>query len=151
MSFNATVDLRLAPSVRLLKIGSTLHVVPLALLPFAMQPGWPMLLLVAAIGGSWLALRRNPALGFGPKALTRLVWHAEGAFSVHDAAGREQPARLLGESLRHPILLVLRFRLGDGSTRSRLIGGDEAPPEQLRRLRARLSVWRDPDPETSPP
>lgn len=140
MSFETTVDVSLQPSVRLLKWVSTLHVLPLAALPFAMQPGPAMWVLIAAFGGSWLWLRRHPALGLGRKALVRLIWNADGSWTVRDAAGRQQGAELLGDSVRHPRLLVLRFRLADGVTRTRLIAGDEAEPEGLRRLRARLSM-----------
>ena len=140
MSFSSTVDVALRPSVSLLKIGSTLHILPLAALPFAMQPGPVMVALITAFAGSWFWLRRNPALGFGPKALVRLTWHADGTWTVHDASGQQQAATLLGNSLRHPRLLVLRFRVADGKTRTRLLGGDEADADLLRRLRARLSV-----------
>lgn len=140
MSFETTVDVTLQPSVRLLKWVSTLHIVPLATLPFAMQPGPAMWALIAAFGGSWFWLRRHPALGFGKKALLRLIWNADGGWTVRDASGHQHAAMLEGDSLRHRQLLVLRFRLATGGTRTRLIGGDEAEPELLRRLRARLSV-----------
>lgn len=140
MSFANTVDLTLQPSVRLLKWVSTLHMLPLAALPFAMQPGPAMWALIAAFGASWLWLRRHPALGFGRKALRRLVWNADGSWTLHDATGAQHAAELRGDSVRHPLLLVLRFRLADGSTRTRLIAGDETAPDALRRLRARLSV-----------
>ena len=140
MSFGTTVDLVLQPSVRLLKWVSTLHILPLAALPFAMQPGPAMWALIAAFGGSWLWLRRHPALGFGRKALLRLVWNADGSWTLHDATGAQHSAELLADSVRHPQLLVLRFRLSDGAVRTRLVAGDETAPEGLRRLRARLSV-----------
>lgn len=140
MSFANTVDLTLQPSVRLLKWVSTLHILPLAALPFAMQPGPAMWALIAAFGGSWLWLRRHPALGFGKKALLRLVWNADSSWTLHDAVGTQHMAELRSDSVRHPQLLVLRFRLADGTTRTRLIAGDETAPDALRRLRARLSV-----------
>lgn len=140
MSFETTVDLSLRPSLRLLKWVSTLHVLPLAALPFAMQTGPAMWALIAGFGGSWLWLRRHPVLGLGRKALVRLIWNADGSWTVRDAAGQQQSAELRGDSVRHPRLLVLRFRLADGGTRTRLIAGDEADPELLRRLRARLSM-----------
>ncbi|MDP3856326.1 MAG: hypothetical protein Q8Q73_01045 [Stagnimonas sp.] len=140
MSFETTVDVRLQPSLRLLKWVSTLHILPLATLPFAMQPGPAMWALIAGFGGSWLWLRRHPALGFGNQALLRLTWNADGSWTVSDARGQPQAATLQDDSLRHARLLVLRFRLASGGTRTRLIAGDEADPELLRRLRARLSV-----------
>ncbi len=136
----ATLDLSLLPSVRLLKIASTLHIVPLALLPFAMQPGLPMGVLAAAFAASWFSLRRNSALGFGAKALTRITLAGEGA-TVHDQAGRQHAATLLGEqSILTSQLILLRFQLQNGGTRTRAIGGDELAPDLLRRLRVRLST-----------
>lgn len=140
MSFETTVDVSLRPSLKLLKWLSTLHVLPLALIPFAMQPGLPMALLIAALALSWFSLRRHAVFGYGRRALRRLVWQADGRWSVYEAADRPLSAELETGSLRHPRLLLLRFRLDGGGHRTRLIGGDEADPELLRRLRARLST-----------
>lgn len=140
MSFETTVDVSLRPSLKLLKWLSTLHVLPLALIPLAMQPGLPMALLIAALALSWFRLRRHAVFGFGRRALRRLTWHADGHWTVYEAAERPLAAELEAGSLRHPRLLLLRFRLAVGGHRTRLIGGDEADPELLRRLRARLST-----------
>ena len=140
MSFETTVDVPLRPSLRLLQWLSTLHVVPLALIPFAMQPGLAMTLLIGALALSWFSLRRQAAFGFGRRALRRLVWHADGRWSVYDAGAQPLVAELEPGGLRYPSLLLLRFRLEGGGRRTRLIGGDEADPELLRRLRARLSL-----------
>jgi toxin CptA len=137
-SFGATIDLALRPSLRALRWIFFAHVVVLALLPFAIQPGRPMLLLAAALAVSWLWLRRHPALGFGPRALTRITWHAGGDWSLQDAVGQKSDAELLGSSYVHPQLLVLNFRLRDQQRRTRVLLGDECESEQLRRLRARL-------------
>jgi hypothetical protein len=51
-------------------------------------------------------------------------------------------AQLLDNSVVHPQLLLLRFRLPDGKTANRLILGDETAAELLRRLRARLALRR---------
>lgn len=139
-SFAATIDLQLRPSTRALKLLFTLHLVPVGILPFAMQPGQPMILLAAAFAVSWLCLRRHPAFGFGQRALARLTWHAEGNWTLREQSGLSSEATLQGNSYLHPRLLVLNFKLKDGSRRSRAILGDEASAEQLRRLRARLST-----------
>lgn len=143
-SFAGTIDLQLRPSLRALKLLFALHLVPVAILPFAMQPGQPMIVLAAAFALSWLWLRRHPVFGFGPRALARLTWHAEadadaGTWSVREQSGLSSTAELLGNSYVHPKLLVLNFRLKDGTRRSRAIFGDEATPGQLQRLRARLA------------
>ena len=141
-SFVSTVDLTLRPSLRALQWLSVLHVVLIGLLPLAMQPGpmlWAMLALFAA---SWFGLRRHPVFGFGHKALVRLVWHAEGGWTLHDGAGRCFKAELLPGSYIHPQVQVLNFRSEQGKRYSRALLGDEATPELLRRLRARLLLER---------
>ena len=98
-----------------------------------------MVAMTAAVAASWLWTRRHRAFGHGLRALSRMTWHAEGGWSVHDAAGSHD-AELLGSSLVHDLLLVLEFRLRDGARRSRALLGDEADEDLLRRLRARLTV-----------
>lgn len=139
-SAERTLELVLRPSVKALKVVSTLHLLPLALLPFAMAPGPAMWALIAAFGASWFWLRRHAVFGFGKKALVRLRWHPDDRWTVYEAGGAGHPARLMGDSTRHPGVLVLRYALEDGGTRTRLIAGDECDAESLRRLRARLSV-----------
>ncbi len=142
MSFATTVDLRLQPSLKLLKVVSTLHIVPLALLPFAMQPGPLMWALIVAFAASWFWLRRHAVFGYGKTALRRIVWHADDSWTLHQANGVEHTATLKGDSSRHPQLLILRYALKGGGSRTRLIAGDEAEADSLRRLRARLSVGK---------
>lgn len=138
-SFASTIDLSPGPSMRAFKLLFWLHVIPIGILPFAMQQGPMMLGLLALIALSWFSLRRHPVFGFGPKALTRLTWHAEGGWTVYDKAG-EYPAELQGNSTIHNALLVLNFRLKNGTRRTRVLMGDEIDAEQMRQLRARLSV-----------
>ena len=140
MSFDATLDLRPRPSQRALMWAFGPHLLVAAMLPLAMEPGWPMAVLAGAIGLSWLRLRRHPALGFGPHALNRLTWHPEGEWTVHEASGHSFEAELDGSTLTHPQLLVLNFKLKTGGRRTRVLLGDELEPELMRRLRARLSV-----------
>jgi toxin CptA len=139
-SFASTVDLTLRPSMRALQALFWLHLGLIALLPFALQPGPVLWVLLALFGASWFGLRRHPALGFGPKGLVRLVWHAEGHWTLHDGAGRQFEASLKGHSYVHPALSVLNFQLKPGGSRSRVLMGDEAEAEPMRRLRARLGA-----------
>lgn len=136
----STVDVRLQPSLRAFQAVFVLHLFPAGLIPFAMQPGTPMLLLIAAIGASWLWLRRHPAFGYGARAISRITAHADGHWTIGDARAEAQAAELLPHSLVHPWLLVLNFRLADGSRRTRVMAGDEADADALRRLRVRLSA-----------
>lgn len=140
-SFASTVDLMLQPSHRALRAIFVLHVAVLGLIPFAMQQGPAMLVLLAAVGLSWMYVRRHAALGLSPQSITRMVWHADGRWTLHRAKSEPAEAELLPGSLVHPWLLVLRFRLtASGATVSRIIAGDELPEPLLHRLRARLSV-----------
>lgn len=139
--FDATIDLAPRASLRALTLLFWLHVGVLAGLMFALSPGPAMAGLAALSALSWLWTRRHPTFGFGPRALTRLTWHADGTWTVHDAAGGST-AELLGNTLVHEYLLVLNFRLQDGSRRTRALLGDELDTELLRRLRARLRLER---------
>lgn len=135
----STIDLKLRPSLTALKLLFVLHLVPVGLLPFVLEPGQPMILLAGAFAVSWIWLRRHPVIGYGPRALARLVAHEQGHWTLYDGSGRPAEGELLADSYVHPRLLVLRFKLKDGSTRRRAILGDEASPESLRQLRARLT------------
>lgn len=137
-SFAATTDLNLRPSFRAHRYLFGLHVLGLCLALAALPQGWPMLLLSAAFGASWLWLRRHAAFGFGHRALVRLVWQADGQWLVVDSAGRRDEAELLSNSCVHSRLMVLNFRLKSGARRTRVVLGDELGVDPLRRLRARL-------------
>ena len=137
-SFDATIDLKLKPSMRALQWIFALHVIPVALLPLAMNPSPTLVIIVGAFAVSWLWLRRHPAFGFGHRAIVRLLWNSDGTWLLEDAEGRKSQAALLPNSYVHARLMVLNFKLGTGMKRSRVLLGDEADVELLRRLRARL-------------
>lgn len=137
-SFEATIDLKLKPSMRGLQWIFVLHIIPVGVLPFAAKPGPQLAMLVGAFAISWLWLRRHPALGFGKRALKRLLWNADGSWLVEDHEGRRSEAQLLPSTYVRPRLMVLNFVLNSGGKRTRILLGDEADPEILRRLRARL-------------
>ncbi len=137
-SFASTVELRLQPSQRLLRAALLLHVACLILLVLAEPPTAALLALAAAVGASWLWVRRHPALGFGPRAIDRMRVHADGRWTLQLGRGEPFDADLLDDAIVRGPLLVLRFRADDGRIHARALGGDEASPEMLRRLRARL-------------
>lgn len=138
-AFSATIDLRLKPSLRGMQFVVGLHVLAATLAMIAQPPDHLGLALSGLLLVSWFSLRRHPVFGFGRKALTRLTWHADGPkWSVETSAGAASDALLLPSTVVTHHLLVLNFRLADGSRRSRAILGDEAEAELLRRLRARL-------------
>ena len=126
--------------MRALRGAFALHLLCFALLLAAQPPIVPMLALTAVFAGSWAWVRRHAALGLGAHAWTRLIWHAEGGWTLHRADARLAEAELLPDSIVRPSVIVLRFRLQDGRSTVRILLGDELPPEALRRLRARLST-----------
>lgn len=138
-SYADALELRLRPSARMHRLLLVLHAVALALLPFSMRGGLPMLAVAALIAASWLWLRRHPALGFGPRALSRLIWHRDARWTIETATGTAFEAELMDSSRIGAPLQVLHFRCADGRRRSRALLGDELPPELRRRLRMRLS------------
>jgi toxin CptA len=140
--FDATIDLAPRPSLRALSLLFWIHTAVLVLALAALKPGLPMALLAAGVAVSWFWTRRHPAFGYGKRALTRLTWHAEGGWTLHDASGAQFDGELQGNSLAHDALLILNFRLKDGGRRSRALLGDEVDEELLRRLRARLRMAR---------
>ncbi len=136
--FNTSLDLSLRPSIRAVLVLSVLHIGAIGLMVMAGPPRWAGLLMAFLFLMSWFSLRRHPAFGYGPKALTRLISHAEGGWTVETARGQRDDAELLGSSVVQSWIMVLNFRLKDGSHRSRAVVGDELDADALRRLRARL-------------
>jgi toxin CptA len=141
-AFGATIDLSPRASVRAVTVLFALHVAVLLLVLVALRPGGGMALIAGLVLLSWILVRRHPVFGYGPNALVRLTWDVEGRWSVHDRRGARWDAELLSSSLVHERLLVLNFRLQDGTRRARALLGDELDPESLRRLRARLALER---------
>lgn len=146
-----TVDLILKPSARAHHWLFWLHVIPLVLLPMSMRVSEPvMLALVIGIGLSWVWLRRHPAFGYGPRAWVRIVANADGRWTLERANRERVESALLGDSTVQSWLLILNFRDVEGRRYTRILLGDEAPGEALRRLRARLAAGpTDAGPETS--
>ncbi|SFF55127.1 hypothetical protein SAMN04488120_10869 [Fontimonas thermophila] len=136
----ATIDLNLRPSMRVWRAAFALHLVCLLLLVAAQPPTLPLLMLAMMVAVSWWWVRRHAALGFGPRALVRLIGHADDRWTLQRADGTRIDAVLLGDSIVRGPVLVLRFAADDGKRAVRLIGGDELSTEALRRLRAHLST-----------
>lgn len=135
-----TLDLSPRPSLRALRWAFALHGLCIVLLLAAQPPAPALLALAGAIGASWLWVRRHPALGFGPKAWTQLIRHADGRWTVRRASGQTQQAELADDAIVRGPVLILRLRLEDGVCATRVLCGDELPDELMRRLRAGLST-----------
>lgn len=146
-----TVDLILKPSARAHQWLFWLHAIPLALLPVSMRFSEPvMLALVVVIGLSWVWLRRHPAFGHGPRAWVRIVANPDGRWTLERAKRERVEAVLLGDTYVQSWILILNFRSAEGGRCTRIVMGDEAEEDALRRLRARLAAGpADAGPETS--
>jgi toxin CptA len=140
------VDLVLKPSGRSHHLLFWVHVLPLALLPMALDAQPALVLVALAIGASWLWVRRHPAFGHGPRAIARITADPQGGWTIANARGQQSAASLLGDSTVLSWVLILNFRTADGHRRTRVLLGDEAAPEALRRLRVRLAAGL-PDPD----
>lgn len=141
MTSSAVVtELALQPSYRALHFLLPLHAAPLAAIPlfYRGEAVWPPLLLAVVVGASWLYVRRHPALGFGRRALVRILAHEDGEWMLEDGDGEHHAARLASGTVVLSRFLVLNFKLRDGGRRTRLLLGDEAEEQPLHRLRAYL-------------
>lgn len=136
--FSTSLDLSLRPSVRAVAWVSVLHMAAITLVVLSAPPKWVGLGMALLFLLSWFSLRRHPAFGYGPRALTRLIWHAEGGWTVESARGGREDAELLGGSVVQSWIMVLNFRLKAGGKRTRVLVGDELDADPMRRLRARL-------------
>lgn len=135
--FSTSLDLSPRPSVRAVAWLSALHMAAIVLVVLSAPPKWVGLGLSLLFLVSWFSLRRHPVFGYGPRALTHLIWHAEGGWTVESARGRDD-AELLNGSVVQSWIMVLNFRLKQGGKCTRVLVGDELNADQMRRLRARL-------------
>lgn len=138
--FGDTIEFEPGPSARAVIALFWVHTLPLALVLATPLQGPVMAGLALVVGGSWLWLRRHPAFGFGPRALVKLRWAAEGEWTLAAARGERLLGRLSGSSVVLGPVLILNFDIDGGGRRTRILMGDETPPEIQQRLRARLSV-----------
>ncbi len=138
--FGDTIEFEPGASARAVIALFWVHAVPLALVLATPLQGPVMAGLALLVGGSWLWLRRHPVFGFGPRALVKFRWEADGGWALTSATGEQLKGRLEGNSVLLGPVLVLSFRLDGGGGRTRLLMGDETPPAIQQRLRARLSV-----------
>jgi hypothetical protein len=150
-SFDATIDLRPAPSARALKGLLWLHMAALLLVLLVVPQGYSSMLAAALMGVSWWRLRRHSALGYGPRALERMTWHPDGHWSLWGVGGWRREARLRTDSRRYAGCLILRFEDADGRRHTRILVGGELPDEQLRRLWVRLRLRGGDSTETGTP
>lgn len=124
-----------------------LHLTVVALVFLAQPPKWPALAIAALVFVSWVSLRRHAAFGYGPRALRRLIAHAEGGWTIEQAAATPERAERLPGAPVTSALTIVRFKTDAGRSYARVLVGDEADAESLRRLRARL-LQGEPPPAT---
>ena len=137
---NLALDVALRHSALAHQLMFWLHVLPLALLPMAMDTGALAVVIALAIGLSWVGVRRHAAFGFGPKAIVRIAVDPEGRWSIDNPAGKRLAATLEPSGVVTSRLLILNFRSEDGRRRTRVLLGDEAPADAMRRLRTKLAT-----------
>ena len=137
-------SLRLFPgfSLRLTVLIVSPHLIG-ALVVTTLDITWPfrLLLLVLVFLSAWDAIRVH-MLRRGKRGVKGAVWDADGRWWLATDAEEEASARLLPDALVHPALVVLNFRLEDGSRRSLLLFPDAVKADLLRRLRMRLKFER---------
>ncbi|QHS09353.1 protein YgfX [Sinimarinibacterium sp. NLF-5-8] len=134
-----TLDVRFRPSMRAMHGAFALHAVCLLLLLLADPPKPALLTLGAAMGLSWLWVRRHPALGFGARAIEGVIAHDDGHWTLLFAQQQSiERAQLLGDSRVKAGWLVLRFKTPQMRTLTRIIHQSELAPDAARQLRAWL-------------
>ncbi len=136
---SVALELPLKSSARAHQLMFWMHVLPLALMPMAMEAGALMVGVALAIALSWVGVRRHAAFGFGPGAIVRIAVDPDGRWTIQNPAGKRLDVSLQGDSVVWSWLLILNFRGEDGRRRSRVLLGDEAEPDALRRLRTKLA------------
>lgn len=140
-SYDATVDLPLGSSVRGVTVLLIAHALALILVLWAVPDGVGKVVAALLVALSWFLTRRHSSLGFGRKAVRRLLWHADGRWQL-EIGGELKAAALTPHSVVAGPVPVLRFRVRGGGYVARILFGDEADTEALRRLRARLATDR---------
>lgn len=98
-------------------------------------PAWLRFVMAAAVISSflWQVSRLPPR---------RLMWETDDDWQLLFQDGSEQNGELRPDSYVSPLLVVLRFRLPAGGTRSVLILPDMLDRQSFRRLRVRLYQTR---------
>lgn len=142
MSFGSTVELHLKPSLAVIQLFSSLHIAVLMALLLLNPTKLLMAISVLGVGLSWWFFRCNPALGFGARAIHRVIWHPDGSFTLATSSGRQVSATLQPSSIVTAVFMVLRFKISAGKAVDRVIFAKELDAETLRQLRGRLSVHR---------
>ena len=135
------VDLAVRPSRQLAGLIFLAHALALGAAAYA--PLAPVLLAAAGatVVTSFVVLLRRHAMLRGRHAVRRIVWSADGRWTLSDGEGAEHAdCALLPEPTIGPPLTVLRLKDGAGRTRVLLLLAESAEPDQLRRLRARLRL-----------
>lgn len=79
-------------------------------------------------------------------AIVEAVWDEQGVWSLTLVAGKTIPAKLLGNSLVTPFLIILKFSIPSTLLkRSLVLTPSNCDAELLRRLRIRLRLEYKPD------
>jgi hypothetical protein len=131
------VVLPLRPSRRLATALLAGHCGSLLLLPLIVVPAWLTLILIVAVLSSLYRIWRRLWFLTGDP-ITELVLLPSGEWRITSLDHRGCSAHLLTDSVVHPQLTVLCFKLADGRRRSAILTVDNTDPDAFRRLRVRL-------------
>ncbi len=142
-SFAALTEVRLAPSGRALILLFWIHVALVGLGFVVIHQTALGVAYAGLLGLDWWWLRRHRAFGHGPRAIAAVRRDAAGQWFLANPAGREWAVDLDPDTVIWPTLVVLRLRMPDKRLVARVLLGDEAAPEDLRRLRVALLEQRD--------
>lgn len=126
-------EARLPPSLGAVRWVFVLHVLVLGLASVAIGARPVLAAIAAAVGVSWLGLRRHSAFGFGPRTITAVRHDPARGWQVQ-LAGQWQEASLLPatRALGGDLLLVFDV---SGRRHVRLVRHVDLLPDVMRRLR----------------
>lgn len=116
------------------------HALALGAAAYAHLPPVAAAALAATVLTSFILNFRRHCQLEGRRAVRRVVWSADGRWTLTDGTGAEHPATLEPGPTVTPELVILRLRGADGVTRTVLLLADSADQDQVRRLRARLRL-----------
>jgi hypothetical protein len=134
------LHLDVKPSRLLTAAVGAMHVLAFGLAVSGPGAGWLRLLLGLLVIGSWLRLHTRHPLWPNPGRITRLVWGREANWEI-GRSGAVESARLGGEAVVTPYLVILPLELESGRSLRLPILPDMLDPTTFRRLRVRLRLY----------
>ncbi|MGF1613066.1 MAG: hypothetical protein ACFCVA_03900 [Gammaproteobacteria bacterium] len=101
------------------------------------MPRWTLLLGMLVVLGHFLYALGQHAFRFASTAITEFILSDDARIQLITRGGGRMPSRLVG-GYSHPMLGVLRVRLGPWHRRALVLLPDMVDPDRLRELRVRV-------------